>query len=738
MSKNFRELIDEYEIVIPLIQRDYAQGRTNENLKANKFLNAIKDGVIDGLNLDFIYGKTDNNIFIPLDGQQRLTTLFLLHWYASLESHYIANLSKFSYEVRSSTKDFIKDLTTQTNWEKLTKRDIKSSIENSNWFFLSWKNDPTVVALLHMLDLIETLFQDTQIEQFNSITFELLKLEKFNLTDELYVKMNARGKPLTEFENFKAEFEKYIEDDKIKANLDNRWLDLFWSLGQEDAPNIKDAPKLADDMFYNFFYNVTFNFYLEELEKQDKEKKRILLECNINNQEKEFKTIDDFIKECSIFDFYKKVYSKKENVEKVILILDNLSVEETFKKFVTKKEISQHERVRFYALSLGYWNKLDEKELTRWKRVSFNLINNQLIQSPDDLIRSIKSLHTLIQNSQKDIYHYIKDNRKGINYFSALQREEESLKAELIENDIIWEKELERAEKIFYLKGQIGFLLEYSKNKIDSFIEYRDKFEALWKFGEKEYNNQITIYQALLTKGDYLPKVGNSGNYTFCSFDEKSIRIKNDNWRKVFNSNKLKSTEDNPNRNLYLKDLLDDKRFVTTDVEKSLDKIISEYPFQENDPLSFFIKNQSYIRYCKKLQVRWYDKNQIYLLKTTQMNGTHAELYTYDLYTKKIKDKLSKPFHKPKYIETNTWDLPSIRYENWIYNDKNIILDVKYTNNNFCIHVFVDNGILPENIVHALQSIGFDKECKKSDIAYADIEKEIELCYNNWHILYIK
>lgn len=34
------------------------------------------------INLDFIYGNLDGDTFLPLDGQQRLTTLFLLHWYA--------------------------------------------------------------------------------------------------------------------------------------------------------------------------------------------------------------------------------------------------------------------------------------------------------------------------------------------------------------------------------------------------------------------------------------------------------------------------------------------------------------------------------------------------------------------------------------------------------------------------------------------------------------------------------
>jgi len=696
MSKNFIELIDEYTIIVPLIQRDYAQGRKDEKVKANKFLKAIKDGLKDGLNLDFIYGKTDEGIFIPLDGQQRLTTLFLLHWYSSLEDKYIIELSKFSYKVRSSTKDFIKALTEEKNWAKLTKLNIKNSIENSNWFFLSWKNDPTVLAILNMFNIIENIFKDTKIEEFNSITFELLRLDKFNLTDELYVKMNARGKPLTEFENFKAEFEKYIKDDITKAKLDNQWLDIFWGIGQSKVKNIVNAPKLADEMFYNFFYNITFNFYLENLKT---------LNCEINDKNKEFNKIEDFIKECSIFDFYKNVYAEDKNIKKIISILDNLHVDKEFKIFIEKKEISQWERARFYALCLGYINNLDEKEFSRWKKVSFNLINNQLIQSPDNLINTIQSLNKLITNSNHNIYAYIKDDSKKISYFSAIQRDEESLKATLIEKNIDWEKELKLAEDNWYLNGQVGFLLSFSDNKIDSFKEYRDKFNSLWKFAQDD-NNQVYIYQALLTKGNYLPKLGS--NHTFCSFDEKSIRIKNDNWRKVFNSDKLSSTEDNPQRNLYLKSLLDDSKFNISDIGTSLNKIISSYAFKCVNPLSFFIAYPSYIKYCKKLQIRWYGKNEIYLLKTTQMNGLHAELYTYDLYKKEFEDKTLAPFEKSEYHYTNSWEPPCVSLRGWEVNKLKYQLDIFYENGKYKIYFYEENDKLMNTVlVNILINNGF-------------------------------
>ena len=101
MATSFWQLIKEHKIVIPKLQRDYAQGRDSGKVAAirENILTAICDaikGKTKPLELDFVYGYTnqiksnekDRKIFYPLDGQQRLTTLFLLHWYiAAKEGH---------------------------------------------------------------------------------------------------------------------------------------------------------------------------------------------------------------------------------------------------------------------------------------------------------------------------------------------------------------------------------------------------------------------------------------------------------------------------------------------------------------------------------------------------------------------------------------------------------------------------------------------------------------------------
>lgn len=76
-------------IRLPRIQRGYVQGRKDEKgigIRRN-FAPALVDAIFGGneLSLDFIYGVAEEDSgegqsLLPLDGQQRLSTLLLLAW----------------------------------------------------------------------------------------------------------------------------------------------------------------------------------------------------------------------------------------------------------------------------------------------------------------------------------------------------------------------------------------------------------------------------------------------------------------------------------------------------------------------------------------------------------------------------------------------------------------------------------------------------------------------------------
>ena len=61
------------KIVIPIIQRDYAQGRENPdvNRMRTRFLSSLYDAITGHpITLDFVYGDVDENgKLTPLDGQ---------------------------------------------------------------------------------------------------------------------------------------------------------------------------------------------------------------------------------------------------------------------------------------------------------------------------------------------------------------------------------------------------------------------------------------------------------------------------------------------------------------------------------------------------------------------------------------------------------------------------------------------------------------------------------------------
>ena len=102
-------------IEIPQIQRDYVQGRDTAQVRyaRGRMLDEIQSSIENEkhLDLNFVYGKDENGIFIPIDGQQRLTTLLSLHIYAFAKDGEKENLvllgDKFTYLTRTSTRRFL-------------------------------------------------------------------------------------------------------------------------------------------------------------------------------------------------------------------------------------------------------------------------------------------------------------------------------------------------------------------------------------------------------------------------------------------------------------------------------------------------------------------------------------------------------------------------------------------------------------------------------------------------------
>lgn len=305
------KLLEEYKVVIPVIQRDYAQGRKGKEFLRKSFLTQIKKSLEDPNNkttLDFIYGNLENDSFLPLDGQQRLTTLWLVYWYVSLRAGMLSSdeirkkLERFSYQTRASSCEFCKAICNEknlTNFEEYRKFNPKNTIadfiKSQTWFFSSWNQDPTINSMLRTIggdndnleDNIEVLFKDADFEDFSEklysenapIDFELMIINSKDLpmSDDLYIKMNARGKALTNFENFKADLIGYIHSsdafngaapnapeltykEYLPSQIDSCWTDVFWSVARKRAEkeNIKFNGNI-DNIFFAFINRYVLN-----------------------------------------------------------------------------------------------------------------------------------------------------------------------------------------------------------------------------------------------------------------------------------------------------------------------------------------------------------------------------------------------------------------------------------------------------------------------------------------------
>ena len=256
-------------IEIPLIQRDYAQGRNTDAVKRirDSFIGALCHAILPGndpIELDFVFGDTDEKgNFLPLDGQQRLTTTFLLHcylaWRAGVEARGQA-WSQFGYDTRPGAREFCVFL---IHARPAFSDGLSTWIRDQAEYLPTWDNDPTIQSMLTVLDCLHQKFVALKVTNFvavyerlvdkenPAIRFHVLSMKSSSLSDDLYIKMNSRGKPLTPFENFKAHFEGLLKSarheraDEFTSKVDGDWSEILW--------HYRGGDNLIDDEFTRYF-----------------------------------------------------------------------------------------------------------------------------------------------------------------------------------------------------------------------------------------------------------------------------------------------------------------------------------------------------------------------------------------------------------------------------------------------------------------------------------------------------
>lgn len=529
------EAVQLKKIIIPIIQRDYAQGRKGADVTRirERFLDSLYNAVIEKpITLDFVYGDIDNEgNMTPLDGQQRLTTLFLLHWYAArkgnvAEAEY-SFLKRFSYETRYSARYFCIDL---VDYKPNFKTTISKEIINQAWFPLDWENDPTISSMLVMLDAIDNKFKDVpnlwERLKEKCITFYFLPIKDMGLTDELYIKMNSRGKPLTLFEHFKAELERRIRslDDglanRIIRKIDRDWTDLLWEY--RDSDNNSSEDNIIDDEFLRYFKFIcdVICYRQNESPLGRSNDEFDLLQRHFSSKcpdaIKNIETLERFM-DCwckipgyaSPTDFLKSFMANKHEQGK-ILVESRFSLnifEDCLRAYSDKtgriRQFPLSRIVLLYAITTYLQNvdKVTEDDFRRRIRIVNNLIRNSEDEVSDRTDRNrmpaiLAEAHAIILTGGID--ESIENN------FNVSQLMEEKEKIAFLEANPNMEDILFELEDHFLLNGQIGIIgLEN--------LMYTSRFGSLFKCSLDRINC------ALMAIGDYGQAERNKWRYQYGS-----------------------------------------------------------------------------------------------------------------------------------------------------------------------------------------------------------------------------
>lgn len=558
------ELLQDYIIEIPRIQRDYVQGNSDEETKIirNKLLKDIKESVesvnldnegvrnstFSQLDLNFVYGKRQGEKFIPLDGQQRLTTLYLLYLYAyAMDSLSQADVDKdneekdtelflrFTYDTRISSRQFFECIA--KNRKEIFASDNKPSyeIKDSSWFLDGWKYDPTINSALVMLDEITDNFKEVKRlkERLNNkkekpLVFQFKDIDELGMEDSLYIKLNARGKILSPFENFKSQligriekinFNKTEDEEKrlkeeIKLDFDGKWTDCIWKLKRiktnDMATGVEDK---FDEIFLRLFEIILMN-------------KKIVTSDNKNiwwGREDVYKAIDEevVIDIKYILDFmckYINIVTNCANTNNVVS-KEEQNIQTLLGYFIEpickKESITYIDRLYFYSAmiyihkcdgypetkdstikyanikSMGDITESKEGDLVSWIRIIKNLIENTQLDR-DDLFESALKQLDVFANEYKDLTGYIAsfyidmskinsnigankiddntNNTVNISGFNTEQIKEEIIKAAIIVNGRetgrqTFTKAIYEAESNRYFRGQIRAALYRAKNQ---------------------------------------------------------------------------------------------------------------------------------------------------------------------------------------------------------------------------------------------------------------------------------
>jgi hypothetical protein len=469
--------------------------------------------------------------------------------------------------------------------------------------------------MLVMIDAISEKFNNVENIweklEGNAISFYFLPIKDMGLKDELYIKMNSRGKPLTMFEHFKAELEhelSKINREKAKEiirKIDLDWTDMLWEYRGDN--NIIDDEFLC---YFRFICDIICYKNGGTMQGRDVDEFNLLTKFFSQDN-------DNVLDNMKVLEDYFDCWCDVQNGCGIDIFFDGYvsSEEHEMGKIPADNDVNYFERAtRVYGIMQGNGNRMFTlgETIILYSFVIY-LLNKYTI-ADEEFRRRIRIIRNLVDNSEDEISD--SETRVGGNRMPAILKQVDSIIIDgkfrddiginfnvyqiAEENEkLVWTSaHPEKAEALFELEdhyllyGQIGVVgLEHP--------EYFSRFINL--FNECDTDD---IDCALLAIGNYMQSETNGWRFQLGASGSSYVP-----WRELFH----RSASDGFDR-----------------TKKCLENLLSRAENFTNDML-VTIKND-YLKQCKEnSSFDW----RYYYIKYEQFRpGRYGKYWWYDFENK--------------------------------------------------------------------------------------------------------
>ena len=677
------------KIIIPDLQRDYCWGnpysKDSEESLVDSFLDSVlglfKQNPDKDITMGLIYGYYDELKPYHLqlcDGQQRLTTLFLIMGVInrSVNNRYrellISNFElneddkepHLLYGIRESSLYFLSDLCTHYF---LDSQIIYNDIKTQYWFLNSYDQDPTILSILRALETITNRLKDIDaLEALGDFLQGNLKFLFYDMNDrqngeETFVVINTTGEPLSANQNLKPLIilenpdyvRKVFDSNGVETEHDTAedWEEMetwFWK-----HRRLNDADTSTEGMLA-FLHCVRV---LESVSEAD-------WHHTIDISDDKFPVT---IKMKSIWDWF-CAYKRLYELDYSWLSIPNLIYPDNQTHY-TQKDLYSILPTMLYCKNN---NDATDIDIQRIYHLFYNMARYRTVtrSSQNEAIRvpAYRSCQIVKKLPSKDVLALLEvdsfevDEEKNKLSFLNNYKFDESMRLHI-------EKLFANAESFKIYEGRISTLVNWSDSSIDKLDYYYNRIKDLWI--EPESRNKLR--RALLAFGiSGYPMPTGTANLTLCSDTE---------WRELFESQGNQVVD-----------------FINCN---SLDDIINNFSDVES-PYYPLVHNEAFLDFSRDHKIRIHAQGVIELMAKTKASANFLLFHRGQMFEKDM-------------VDMNKWN------GFWVWSDGtisvfysgchvyNIVLDMNILDNGYQIIAWIDRmPAKPSVKTETLEELGFN------------------------------